>query len=302
LPSLGSSIFYNVPANALIFVPCPSVSAYKLASVWSSRSSYITSLGGISDTGYLSVAICQGASYFFGGRSISVAGEYYDTAQTALGCDSLVILTLGYYEKQDTVMLYDTVCYGVDYSLNGFDLYNQTASGVHFNNDYNLNGCDSVTILNLTVNIISTTQISDSIYSGGTYNFNGRTLTANGTYRDTLQTIHGCDSIVELTLSIREDVGIAQWTIDNGQLKIYPNPTTGKLTINNGQLAIENVEIYNIAGQKVYGYQVQGAGYEVRDNIPNPEPSTPYLIDISHLANGMYFLKIGNRTARFVKE
>jgi len=26
------------------------------------------------------------------------------------------------------------------------------------------------------------------------------------------------------------------------------------------------------------------------------------IIDVSHLANGMYFLKVGNKAARFVKE
>jgi hypothetical protein len=45
------------------------------------------------------------------------------------------------------------------------------------------------------------------------------------------------------------------------------------------------IGIYDIVGQKLLNYQI------IDD-----------LIDISHLANGLYFLKIGNKTVKIIKE
>jgi len=73
------------------------------------------------------------------------------------------------------------------------------------------------------------------------------------------------------------------------KILVYPNPTTGELTIENGELRIENVEVYNIVGQK-------------QKLIFNFQFSTFNSIDISHLPSGIYFLKIGSETVKVVKE
>ncbi len=46
-------------------------------------------------------------------------------------------------------------------------------------------------------------EITDTICAGESYRFNARTLTATGTYIDTLTTLFGCDSIVTLKLHER---------------------------------------------------------------------------------------------------
>jgi len=89
-----------------------------------------------------------------------------------------------------------------------------------------------------------------------------------------------------------DGVGIAE-THRNASVRVYPNPTTGQLTISlpnpseGGAYTAENVEIYDVVGQNVGAYP-----------CGRPEMT----IDISHLASGMYFLKVGNKTARFMKE
>ena len=85
--------------------------------------------------------------------------------------------------------------------------------------------------------------------------------------------------VCETTVGIQEQQA--------GKFRIYPNPTKGQLTIENGELTIVNVEIFSIVGQNVGVY-------------PCGRPET--IIDVQHLANGMYFLRIGDRTVRFVKE
>jgi hypothetical protein len=85
----------------------------------------------------------------------------------------------------------------------------------------------------------------------------------------------------------RGKVGIDAITFTNHELRVFPNPTTGQLTIKNEQLTIENVEIYDIVGKKLSNFNFQLSTNE---------------IDISHLANGMYFLKIDGKTFKIIKE
>ena len=72
-----------------------------------------------------------------------------------------------------------------------------------------------------------------------------------------------------------------------GQISIYPNPVKFELKIENAELKIgETVVIYDITGKITVNCQL----------------STVNSIDVSHLSSGVYFLKIGNKTAKFVKE
>jgi hypothetical protein len=73
----------------------------------------------------------------------------------------------------------------------------------------------------------------------------------------------------------------------DAKLSIYPNPTTGQLTIKNGQLTIEKVEIYDIYGRTV------GANLRV---------CSQSTIDISHLANGIYLVKVKTEEGEIVKK
>jgi hypothetical protein len=77
--------------------------------------------------------------------------------------------------------------------------------------------------------------------------------------------------------------GIAETQCIVSYPKIYPNPTTGQLIIDNGQLTIDNVEIYDVFGRKIVNYQLSIVNYQL--SIVNS-------IDISHLPNGIYFLRI----------
>jgi len=88
-------------------------------------------------------------------------------------------------------------------------------------------------------------------------------------------------------------VGIEEkW--DAASLQIYPNPTTGELRIENGELRIENVEVFDVYGRKLKGEGKKEKGEK------------EFLIDISDLATGVYFLRImteqGETVRKVVKE
>jgi len=93
---------------------------------------------------------------------------------------------------------------------------------------------------------------------------------------------------------VSEGVGIQENIAESVGLHVYPNPTTGQITVKSGQVyKVESVEIYDVVGQVVGAYRIQ------------PE-NTDTVIDISHLSAGIYFLKIetanGTITKKVVKE
>jgi agmatine/peptidylarginine deiminase len=90
---------------------------------------------------------------------------------------------------------------------------------------------------------------------------------------------------VEITLYVAVHVGINEMSVSD--VTIYPNPTTGELTIESGKSEIENVEIFDIVGKKQLSYHFISS-------------SSHHNINISHLNNGVYFAKITNNLGQSV--
>ena len=96
--------------------------------------------------------------------------------------------------------------------------------------------------------------------------------------------------IFESNFSNESCAGLPNYITEyNTNIKIYPNPTTGQLTFENGQLTITGVEIYDVLGKKQL-------------SIVNSQLSIE-TIDISHLQAGIYFVKVNSELiGKFVKE
>lgn len=65
-------------------------------------------------------------------------------------------------------------------------------------------------------------------------------------------------------------------------LKIFPNPTTSNLTIENDSFPIETIEVYNLQGQLLYG-----KSYEDMNSIS---------LDLSNFSNGIYLINVNKNT------
>ncbi len=143
--------------------------------------------------------VCSNEIYTANGFNESVPGVYIDTLITASGCDSIVQLNLIVYPSYDTVIT-DTICANEVYSENGFNVNEQ---GIYIDTLQTVNGCDSIVQLNLVVNPVRHTIINATIREDATYTDNGFNTNIAGTYYDTLQTVNGCDSIVQLNLEVR---------------------------------------------------------------------------------------------------
>jgi len=94
-----------------------------------------------------------------------------------------------------------------------------------------------------------------------------------------------------------EDAIIVKYTIggvgipelpQESNIKVYPNPSTGELSIENYELRIKNIEILDVSGRKLLSHISQ---------------LTPQIsINISHLQAGIYFVKIITEQGEIVKK
>ena len=150
------------------------------------------------DTTILGAQICAGASFTYDTLALSAAGVYTFIYPNTLGCDSVVVLTLGVlpvFEDSQEVVL----CPGEIYTYGSDTLSN---SGTYTYVEMASNGCDSLVVLQLTVLSTDTTFLEAVLCAGEQYVLNGDTLTASGTYSSTLTGSAGCDSTLILTLTV----------------------------------------------------------------------------------------------------
>lgn len=99
----------------------------------------------------LEESICEGESFEFNNTTYTEQGVYQANLQTWDGCDSTVTLTLNVYPSY-TETIDATITEGETYTQNGF---NENQSGEYTLTLQTINGCDSVIILNLTVEPVS---------------------------------------------------------------------------------------------------------------------------------------------------
>ena len=171
--------------------------------------------------------------------------EVTRTLQTAYGCDSTVTLHLTELPAIPETTVVDTICYGEKYLFDGV-WYKESLVDT-FTLISKLTGCDSVVHLSLHVlDSIPLTVVDSSICYGSSIIWFDDTLSINiDGRRDTVKTVHGCDSIVELNLTILPEVKPTEindtvcfgesyyWDVTN---RYYPAGTSdADTTVLNGQ-------------------------------------------------------------------
>lgn len=132
----------------------------------------------------INTVICEGQNYY----GYTATGTYIDNFIAVNGCDSTRTLKLTVKPRAYST-LNISICQGETYA--GY-----STSGVFIDTLVSKNNCDSIRTINLVVNPTRTTNIQAFICEGASYFVGGRNQTISGTYRDTLQTYLGCDSII----------------------------------------------------------------------------------------------------------
>jgi hypothetical protein len=150
------------------------------------------------DTVFMQESICANQSFSFFGDSLTQAGTYTHIDSNTVGCESVYMLDLS-VDPLHTVMLSDTIC-----ASDTLDFYGNalTTSGSYQHIAASAVGCDTIVDLVLTVEPVFATNLSASICSGDTLDFFGTSLFEAGVFNETLTAQNGCDSIIELTLTV----------------------------------------------------------------------------------------------------
>ncbi len=142
--------------------------------------------------------ICGGETYFWRGNDYSVAGTYYDSLLTVHNCDSVYVLNLAVHPSFEFIEN-EEICDGDVFSWHG---NNYTTAGTYYDSLLTIHNCDSVYVLNLTVNPSFEFVQNEEICDGDVFSWRGNNYTTAGTYYDSLLTVHNCDSVYLLNLTV----------------------------------------------------------------------------------------------------
>lgn len=217
--------------------------------------------------------------------NLDYSGIPFQVLTTTSGCDSTIILDLSFYSNSSGTDLIEECDSYTWIDGNTYNSSNNTATHTLINSV----GCDSIITLNLTINESNTG--TDTQTAVGSYTWiDGITYTmSNNTATYTLTNNNNCDSVVFLNLTIKNSSYIDVNT--QNEIKLFPNPSSDKITITINSIDTVNVSLLNIQGKILLQESGQFDQYD---------------IDLSSYAVGTYFLKIitseGNKNIRFIKQ
>ena len=144
--------------------------------------------------------VCFGETYTFNGQTYNATGTYTTTvAGQGTDCDTNYTINLTVL-SQNTASETVTVCAGATATFNGQTLTEGT-------NTITVAGqgtdCDTLYTVTLVVLQPTSSTTDVTVCYGETYEFNGQTYNATGTYTATLTNAAGCDSVATLNLTVR---------------------------------------------------------------------------------------------------
>lgn len=154
--------------------------------------------------------------------TLTILNQNTDGAGNDFGLDDISFRELEYVDEAQSIVNVRTSYNPVYYSESSCDQFvwkgqTYTETGRYEHSSTNNNGCDSIFILNLTIDGSDTTYLSAS--SCENYFWDDSVYNQSGIYQQSLHTMHGCDSIIILNLDIHTNQDI----IIQGKSSIFPS-------------------------------------------------------------------------------
>eukprot|EP00903_Cladosiphon_okamuranus_P000359 g357.t1 len=146
----------------------------------------------------LTERICIGESFPVGGMDFDASGIYTVTVPAASGCDSVVTLNLTVVDIADTP-LSASICDGGTYTIGDSTFM---VAGTYTIPLTSVDGCDSLVVLDLNVTDFYETNLNVALCEGESYTVGPDTYDMTGMYTNNFLSQDGCDSIVNLNLTV----------------------------------------------------------------------------------------------------
>ncbi len=217
-----------------------------------------------------SVTTC--GTFTFNGTLYDQEGQYSlsHTFQNVHGCDSVVTINLTIVDQIAVTQTFSE-CGSFVWSKNG-QTYEESGSYTFLKEATNQDDCDTLFTLNLTINAIPSASVLTDVYTltaseeNATYQWincatnlaipgatsRTFTVTENGSYKvevtkNSCQAVSNCLEFTDLSVG----------NVKNTAIQVYPNPTSGNVTIEVGN-AIQGatIEVINALGQIVQSLHV----------------------------------------------
>ena len=146
----------------------------------------------------LNINRCNSFNWPQTGLTYTISGTYSDTLVNSFGCDSIINLVLTINNSSNLIVPV-FACDSFTWSQTG-RVY--LSSGTYSDTLVNSFGCDSIINLVLTINNSSNLIVPVFACDSFTWSQTGRVYLSSGTYSDTLVNSFGCDSIINLVLTL----------------------------------------------------------------------------------------------------
>jgi uncharacterized delta-60 repeat protein len=204
------------------------------------------------------MSICPGESIVFDGKVLSSAGKYVGHLHSVSGCDSTVTVSLSIHAAYE-LSVDRTICQGESVVFGNEIL---TTSGTYTNRFSTIHGCDSTVTVSLSVNAAYELSIDRTICQGESVVFGSQLLTTAGTYTKRFNTLHGCDSIVHMSLSV---IDLDNRINRNDNILIAVEPDAGYQWIDSEGVAIpgQNAQQFRPDESGTYSVKVEKNGCSV---------------------------------------
>lgn len=188
----------------------------------------------VNNTVTQTVSSCSNYNWPQTGQTYTNAGMYYDTVYLYAGCDSVYILNLSFTSISGPTISV-TNCNNYTWSQNG---QTYAASGIYNDTVPSSSGCDSVVQLALTITPIPLTSINVDACNSYLWSVNNQTYTSSGTYTGIVTTAAGCDSTLELTLTLFSDSNTITYNGATLQVGVSTGATYQWLNCSNNTLIL----------------------------------------------------------------
>lgn len=144
-------------------------------------------------------SICSGDVYEWEGQILDIPNEYEVNYPNIFGCDSTLTLDLEVFDSIPPNNLVETICEGETFQVGNSTYF---LPGFYVDTLSSFSGCDSIIMLELSLDFPSDTILIEEIFEGESVMIGNQIFNETGIYFPVIPNEAGCDSLITLYLFV----------------------------------------------------------------------------------------------------